>query len=96
MEAEVDELIVREELFPTAQAPGAESFDDVIAAWKARGLEPVEVAKDAVIQRIEITHDPTRGELSWKTTGNMDGLHATLLAMQATCLIVLKIQMIQF
>ncbi|MBI4999672.1 hypothetical protein HZB97_02800 [Candidatus Gottesmanbacteria bacterium] len=48
------------ELFPSAQVPGAKSLKQVFTQWKKRGLEPVEVSREATIQRIEITHDPLK------------------------------------
>lgn len=76
----------RQKLFPAAQVPGATSLKQVFAAWKKRGLEPVDVARADTLQRITIEHDPLDGKLTWKTQGPMDGLMAQLLAVNALVL----------
>lgn len=77
---------IRQGKYPTAHVPGAQSLGDVFAEWQERGFTPVEVTRDQVLQRIEIIHDPLKGELTWKTSGSLDGLGMTLLATQATML----------
>ncbi len=72
--------------FPLAQVPGATSVEEVFSAWKNRGFKPIEITQEAAIQRIEITHDPLKGELNWKSSNNMDGLGVILIATQALCL----------
>src|SRR3990167_7458340 len=73
-------------LFPAAQVPGAASLKQVFAQWKKRGLEPVEVSRAETVQRIVIEHDPLDGQLKWTTSGNMDGLMAQLLTVNAAVL----------
>ena len=76
----------KQNLFPTAQVPGATSLNQVFAQWKKRGLEPVEVTRDQTVQRIIIEHDPLDGKLTWKTEGPMDGLMTQLLTVNALVL----------
>lgn len=74
------------ELFPAAQVPGAKSLAEVFAAWKKRGLKPVEITEGEQLQRIIITHDPLKGELKWETRGPLDGLMATEMIANAAFL----------
>ncbi len=81
-----DQLTGGNEIFPVTQVPGTQPLAEVFMQWKKRGLEPVEVTRESVLQRIEITHDPLEGKLTWKSSGNMDGLGTVLMALEATCL----------
>ena len=55
--------------FPLAQVPGAQTLAEVFAAWKARGLTPVEVTREQFIQRISIEHDTFTGQMTIKRDG---------------------------
>lgn len=79
-------LVQRDTKFPTAQVDGAVSLAAVLEAWKERGLEPVDIARSDTVQKITIEHDPLDGKLTWSVTGNMDGLMAQLLAVNALVL----------
>lgn len=65
----------RAEAYPAAQVPGAANMAEVMAAWQARGLTPMQVTSDELVQTISITHNALSGELTW-TVNKMDGIQA--------------------
>ncbi len=81
-----NDLIVQKEEFPLAQVPSATSLEEVFAAWKERGLKPVELTQEETVQRIVIEHDPLKGKLKWTASPNMDGMGVVLHAAEATIL----------
>lgn len=65
----------RAEAFPAALVPGAQSVAEVMEAWRARGLTPMQVTSDELLQHISIAHNALTGELTW-TTQKIDGIQA--------------------
>lgn len=65
----------RAEAFPAAQVPGAQSMAEVMEAWRARGLKPVQVTSGELAQTISITHNALTGETTW-TVNKLDGIQA--------------------
>lgn len=65
-------------VFPMAQAPGATNIADVVDAWRARGLTPVQITEGEAVQRITITHDALTGKIDW-TASKCDGVQAVSL-----------------
>ncbi len=81
-----NDLIVQKPEFPLAQVPSATSLEEVFAAWKERGLKPVELTQEETTQRIVIEHDPLRGNLKWTSSPNMEGMGVILHAAETTVL----------
>ena len=73
---------VRGETFPQAQTPGATKLAQVLEAWKARGLTPVQVTEDEVWQTITVRHNALTGELKWDVD-KADGVQAVSLLFSA-------------
>lgn len=65
----------RAEAFPAAQVPGANTLAEVMEAWRAKGLTPVQVTSDELLQHISIAHNALTGELTW-TASKIDGIQA--------------------
>lgn len=61
------------------------SATEFVRRCLANGLEPKEITEDQALQRIIITHNPLKGQISWETK-NLDGLAAILTAIEATVL----------
>ncbi len=72
----------KEEKFPLARVPGAQTLAEVFAAWDAAGLTPVEVSTEDLQQRIKISHDALTHQVSW-TTEKMDGVQAIAIMADA-------------
>lgn len=70
-----DKLSKRNEQFPMAQVPGAQTLPEVFEAWQEWGLEPVEVSQEQLRQLIVIEHNALTQELTWRVE-NADGAQA--------------------
>lgn len=69
-------------VFPMAQVPEATRIAEVLEAWRARGLTPVQVTDGEATQTISISHNALTGELKW-TVDKADGVQAVSLLFSA-------------
>lgn len=70
-----NKLTKRDEKFPAAGVPGAQSLPEVFEAWTEWGLEPVEVSEEQLRQTITIEHNAATRELTWRVE-RADGVQA--------------------
>lgn len=73
-----------QEAYPMAQAPGAQTLQQVFEQWQAHGLTPVECTTEELRQTITIEHDALKRDLKWSTR-KMDGVQA--LGIMATAMV---------